>query len=110
MGSAEGLFHDAQRRFDAFLKTHTQPETLYPKPDSLTHPDQCTALVTYRSGDLMVEGIVFWLPPLPGGPDPYSTEMFVAVPAKDQPLQDFLITAFERTRPATQQACPRSGW
>jgi hypothetical protein len=110
LGAADGLFPDAHRRYDAFLGTHTPPETLSPKPDSLTHPDQCTVLITYRSGGLMVEGIYFWLPPLSGGPDPYSTELSVALPAKDASLQDYLITAFERTRPASQQACPQSGW
>jgi hypothetical protein len=110
LGSADGLFPDAHRLYDAFLGTITPPETLSPKPDSLTFPDRCTALITYRSAGLVVESINFWLPPLPGGPDPYSTGIFVALPAKDAVLQDYLITAFERTRPALQRDCPTSGW
>lgn len=110
LGDADGLFPDAHRRWDAFLGTRTPTETLSPKPDSLTYPDRCTALVTYRSGGLVVESIQFWLPPLPGGPDPYSTGMTVALPADETVLRDYLVTAFEWTRPASQQACPATGW
>lgn len=110
LGGADGLFPGAHRRWDDFLGTQTPRETLSPKPDSLAYPDRCTALVTYRSGGLVVKAVYFWLPPLSGGPDPYSTGLSVALPAEDASLQDYLITAFERTRPASQQACPDSGW
>ena len=78
LASGEGLFPSAQRRYLAFINrpvgagltpvTFVQGTVrLSPTPTSIIHPNRCTALVTYRSGGLVVKGIALWQPPIPCG-------------------------------------------
>jgi len=122
LASGEGLFPSAQRRYLAFVNrpvgagltpvTFVQGTVrLSPTPTSITHPNRCTALVTYRSGGLVVKGIALWQPPMhPYSSDPYSTAMYIAMPAKDTVLQTYLVEMFERTRFDGKQVCPTTGW
>lgn len=121
LASGEGLFPSAQRRYLAFVNrpiglgtgltpvTFVQgPVRLSPSPTSITHPNRCTALVTYRSGGLVVKGIALWQPPMhPYSSDPYSASMYIAMPTKDAELQTYLVKMFEETG---QQHCPTTGW
>lgn len=122
LASGEGLFPSAQRRYLAFVNrpagagltpvTFVQGTVrLSPTPTSITHPNRCTALVTYRSAGLVVKGIALWQPPMhPYSSDPYSTAMYIAMPAKDAVLQTYLVKMFERTRFDGKQVCPTTGW
>lgn len=114
LSGGEGLFPSAHRRFDAFFHFHTPPMILVPTPDSLTHPNQCTARLSYRSGDLVVKGLQLWQPmelyhtrPYH---DPYFVGIYVALPARDAALQNFLLEAFQQTQPAWRRFCPSTGW
>jgi hypothetical protein len=122
LASGEGLFPNAKRRYLAFVNrpvgagliavTFVQdPVRLSPTPTSLTHPNRCTALVTYRSDGLVVKGIALWQPPMhPYSSDPYSTAMYIAMPANDTEMETYIVKMFERTRFDGQQVCPTTGW
>ena len=114
LSGGEGLFPSAHRRFDGFFHFHTPSMILVPKPDSLTYPNQCTARLTYRSGNLAVKGLQLWQPmglyhtrPYH---DPYFIGIYVALPKRDAALQNFLLDAFRETQPAWRRFCPSTGW
>ncbi|MGH8113461.1 MAG: DUF4850 domain-containing protein [Rhodanobacteraceae bacterium] len=114
LGGAEGFFPGAHSRFDAFFHVRTPAVALEPKPDSLTHPNRCTAILEYRSGDLRVKGMRLWQPMqlYHSRPphDPYSTGINLALPVQDAGFQGYLIAVFQKTRPAWEHFCPNKGW
>lgn len=78
----------------------TQHAGLSPKPDSLTHPDSCTAVVSCPSGNLVVKGIKLVQPATPSADlSPCVRGIFSALPKGDMVRQDDLIKAFQRQHP-----------
>ncbi|MEO7066320.1 MAG: hypothetical protein ABI114_05400 [Rhodanobacter sp.] len=114
LSGGEGLFPSAHRRFDAFFHVQTPAVTLVPKPDALTHPNRCTARLSYRSGNLVVKGLQLWQPMQLDrahvSHDPYLIGIYVALPARDVALQNFLVKAFQETQPVWRRFCPSTGW
>lgn len=98
--SGEGYFPEARRQLDAAFHLHTPDVWLSPQPETLGHPDACTARVTYRSGALDVRGEVLWHEGPRAG---YSASMFIALPPGAAAFQDYLLAAFKQTRPAWER-------
>ena len=94
--AAEGYFPCAYQLENEIIPgTLTRDATLRPKPDSLTHPDPCTALVSYRSGGLAVKGVRQF------GRDG-MTSFWVALPATQAALQTFLLNAYRKGHPVSK--------
>lgn len=106
LGSAQGYFPGAYK-----LVLETFPHvaatyggtTLSPKPTSLTHPNPCTALVTYPSSGLSVKQVT------QRGDDGITTYS-VALPANEAALQNFLFASFRETHPARDCPGPIKDW
>lgn len=91
--AAEGYFPGAfQLENELFPGTLTHDSTLWPKPDSLARPDPCTALVSYRSGGLVVKSIRHF------GRDG-MTSFWVALTPTNAALQTFLLRAYRTEHP-----------
>lgn len=97
---AEGYFPGAYRLENAIIPHALAGDvSLTPRPASLTHPNRCTALVTYKSGGLAVKGMKQL------GDDGISG-FSIALPPDEAALQNFLFAAFRRTHPLSM--CPKN--
>ncbi|HEX7326065.1 MAG TPA: DUF4850 domain-containing protein [Rhodanobacteraceae bacterium] len=105
--AADGLFPGAHRRDDEFEGQVTPRMSLSPAPVSLRNPNRCTALLSYRSGNLTVKGVALsnWQHAV----DPEFVSFYVALPERDAALQDFLVAAFEALSPVRMAPCRTKG-
>ncbi|WP_266158476.1 DUF4850 domain-containing protein [Dyella silvatica] len=95
--AAEGIFPDAHKQLDGLLGTSTPKPTLSPQPDSLSHPDRCTARLTYQpSKSPTVQAVMV----LDQQGDPSLAAMYAALPASQTALTQFLITRYRSTQPS----------
>lgn len=97
---AEGYFPGAYQLENQIIpNTLSRDAPLSPKPDSLVHPNRCSAFVTYTSGGLVVKGIKQF-------GDDGILRFSIALPHTEAALQAFLFTAFRRTHVVSN--CPQN--
>lgn len=98
LSRAQGYFPGAYKLLlETFPHSIYGGTTLSPKPTSLTHPNPCTALVTYQSGGLTVKQVA-------QSGDDGITNYSVALPTNDAVLQNFLFASFREAHP--RRSCP----
>lgn len=96
---AEGFFPGAYHLENEIIPGElTHDPTLSPTPRSLVHPNPCTALVSYKSGGLIVNG-------LKQLGDDGITGFFIALPDNEAELQKILFAAFRMEHPVS--SCPK---
>jgi len=96
LGAAEGLLPGAYEQEVANGYVHgAGPLPPRPEPDVLAHPDECTALLRYRSGSLVAWAAVLSSQPIatPKG-DLSEADVFVALPADQAALAEAIIGNF----------------
>lgn len=92
--AAEGYFPGAYQLENEIIPgALTHDSTLSPEPYTLEHPDPCTALVSYTSGGLAVQGVDQF------GGDDGITGFLIALPANEATLQTFLLHAYRKEHP-----------
>lgn len=103
--AAEGYFPGAYRLENEIIPgTLTHDSILSPEPHTLMHPDQCTALVSYKSGGLAVKSIKQF------GGDDGITSFSVALPASEATLQSFLFHAYRKEHPVLKCVKDVKNW
>lgn len=66
---------------------------LSPKPNVLVHPDACTALITYQTGNLIVHGAIILYTREKGGADG-TDSLYIGLPDHENDLGKFIVKAF----------------
>jgi hypothetical protein len=104
--AAEGYFPGAYRLENEIIPgALTRDSVLSPEPDSLVHPDPCTALVSYKSDGLAVKSIRQF-----GRDTDGVTSFSIALPAAQETLQTFLFRVYRKEHPVLSCMKNVSDW
>jgi hypothetical protein len=96
--TADGLLPGAYEQEVANGYVHGPgPLPLRPVPDRLAHPDDCTALLRYRTGRLTVRAAVLSSEPLAKPEGSLSeADVYVALPARQDGIAEAIVGNFRR--------------
>lgn len=112
LSHADGLLPGAWHQLVAQGYVHGKtPWHPMPEPDSLDHPDDCTALLRYRSGELSVHAAVLSSEPMAAlntaQVDLSLAEVYAALPSSKAAIAEDIVARFRRTFPACRSP---NGW
>lgn len=98
--AADGYFQGVYQLENEIIPgTLSHDATLSPTPISLLHPNPCTAVISYKSGGLVVKGVEqFGIDGITG--------FSIALPPREANLRHFLFRAFRTGHHVSQ--CPRN--
>lgn len=105
LGAADGLLPGAWQREVAMGYAHgARPWQPIPAPGRLDHPNDCTALLRYRSGGLTVHGVLLSTTPMAqagrDGEDVSLVETYAALPASQSALGRAIVASLRANYPA----------
>lgn len=95
---ADGLIPGAHKVLidDQIADAGTPTAKVVPTPDSISHPNDCTAVLTYhKAHSPPVRAVVFVGIPVAGG-DPSERSLYLALPAVKSKVSDFIVDNFRK--------------